>query len=106
MHLIVSYSYTHTGWGAEQGEREKRASWEDKGAIERRRAMSANDVEFVPFSIEAGGAWGPAARKFFDDCLKLADSDRDADLYQNNVYLLRIILMKNGYYDPSLGLRS
>ena len=32
-------------------------------------------------SIEAGGAWGPAARKFFGDCLKLADSDRDVDLY-------------------------
>ena len=74
-------SYAHTGWGAEQGEREKRASWEDKGAIDRRRAVSANDVEFVPFSIEAGGAWGPAARKFFGDCLKLADSDRDVDLY-------------------------
>ena len=43
--------------------------------------MSANDVEFVPFSIEAGGAWGPAARKFFVECLKLADGDRDVDLY-------------------------
>ena len=41
----------------------------------------ANDVEFVPFSIEAGGAWGPAARKFFVECLKLADGDRDVDLY-------------------------
>ena len=76
-------SYEHTGWGAERGEREKRSSWEDKGAIDRRRAraVSANDVEFVPFSIEAGGAWGPAARKFFVECLKLADSDRDVDLY-------------------------
>ena len=35
-------SYEHTGWGAEQGEREKRSSWEDKGAIERRRAVSTN----------------------------------------------------------------
>ena len=43
-------SYAHTGWGAEQGEREKRASWEDKGAIERRREVSAHDVEFVPFT--------------------------------------------------------
>ena len=35
----------------------------------------------VPFSIEARGAWGPAARKFFVECLKLADGDRDVDLY-------------------------
>ena len=40
-----------------------------------------DDVEFVPFSIEAGGVWGPAARKFFRECLALADDDRDVDLY-------------------------
>ena len=39
------------------------------------------EVEFVPFSIEAGGVWGPAAARFFDLCLKLADSDRNVDLY-------------------------
>ena len=33
--------------------------------MKRRRAESVNDVEFVPFSIEAGGVWGPAAKKFF-----------------------------------------
>ena len=38
-------------------------------------------VEFVPFSIEAGGVWGPAAKKFFRECLALADDDRDVDLY-------------------------
>ena len=38
-------------------------------------------VEFVPFSIEAGGVWGPAARKFFRECVALADDDRDVDLY-------------------------
>ena len=36
---------------------------------------------FVPFSIEAGGVWGPAAQGFFNECLKLADSDRNVDLY-------------------------
>ena len=42
-------AYSHSGWGAEHGEREKRKSW--------RKAMGrrADDVEFVPFSIEAGG---------------------------------------------------
>ena len=38
------------------GERQKQASWDE--AIERRVAMSANDVKFVPFSIEAGGSGG------------------------------------------------
>ena len=43
--------------------------------------LSAGGVEFVPFSIEAGGVWGPAARKFFRECIALADDDRDIDLY-------------------------
>ena len=72
-------AYAHTGWGAEEGERQKRASWDE--AIKRRVALSAHDVRFVPFSIEAGGAWGPAAKRFFSDCLQLADSDRNVDLY-------------------------
>eukprot|EP01043_Picozoa_sp_COSAG02_P001827 COSAG02_NODE_39_length_48074_cov_106.508890_40_plen_84_part_00 len=41
----------------------------------------ADDVEFVPFSIEVGGVWGPAEQKFFRECLALADDDRDVDLY-------------------------
>ena len=69
----------HTGWGAEHGESEKRASWD--AAIERRDGLSAGGVEFVPFSIEAGGVWGPAARKFFQKCVALANDDRDVDLY-------------------------
>ena len=72
-------AYSHTGWGAEHGESDKRSSW-DK-AIERREELSAGGVEFVPFSIEAGGVWGPAARKFFRECVALADDDRDIDLY-------------------------
>ena len=55
------------------------ASWD--AAIERRNGLSAGGVEFVPFSIEAGGVWGPAARKFFRECVALADDDRDVDLY-------------------------
>ena len=41
----------------------------------------ASKFKFVPFSIEAGGVWGPAARGFFNECLKLAGSDRNVDLY-------------------------
>ena len=33
------------------------------------------------FSIEAGGAWGPAAKRFFNECLELADGERNVDLY-------------------------
>ena len=47
--------------------------------------MSAGDVEFVPFSIEAGGVWGPAAKKFFRECLALADDDRDIGLLINSI---------------------
>ena len=72
-------AYSHTGWGAEHGESDKWTSW-DK-AIRRRDELSAGGVEFVPFSIEAGGVWGPAARKFFRECIALADDDRDIDLY-------------------------
>ena len=31
--------------------------------------------------LEAGGVWGPVARKFFRDCVALVDDDRDVDLY-------------------------
>ena len=30
---------------------------------------------------EVGGAWGPAAKRFFNTCVKLAGDDRDIDLY-------------------------
>ena len=42
---------------------------------------SYDDIEFVPFSIEVGGVWGPAARRFFDGCLDAANTDRDIDFY-------------------------
>ena len=72
-------AYADTGWGAESGERQKRASW-DK-AVRRKRDVSACDVDFVPFSLEAGGVWGPAATKFFRECMAVAGGDRDIDLY-------------------------
>ena len=72
-------AYSHVGWGAKHGEQQKRDSWSE--AIRRRRNLSAGGVEFVPFSIEAGGVWGPAARRFFKECIALANDDRDIDLY-------------------------
>ena len=43
---------------------------------------SVHNVKFVPFSLEAGGVWGPAAKKFFKQCASQADNqDRDVDLY-------------------------
>eukprot|EP01046_Picozoa_sp_COSAG06_P039431 COSAG06_NODE_4660_length_4058_cov_8.157868_5_plen_145_part_00 len=72
-------AYANIGWGAESDERQKEASWAK--AIRRRRDASASDVEFVPFSLEAGGVWGHAARKFFRTCTAVAGGDRDIDLY-------------------------
>ena len=51
-------------------------------AIARRQEESVHNVKFVPFSLEAGGVWGPAAKKFFKQCASQADNqDRDVDLY-------------------------
>ena len=68
-------AYTDTGVGAVRGEAEKRRSWD---AAMLRRA----GVKFIPFSLEASGVWGPAARRFFAKCLYLADDDRDIDVYR------------------------
>ena len=73
-------AYQRAGWGAEFGEREKESSWDE--AVRRRQEESAHCVEFVPFSLEAGGVWGPAAKRFFKRCVAQADNqDRDVDLY-------------------------
>ena len=73
-------AYRHEGWGAEHGEVEKNSSWD--AAIGRRQEESVHNVKFVPFSLEAGGVWGPAAKKFFKQCASQADNqDRDVDLY-------------------------
>ena len=61
------------------GERDKRARW--KEAIAARRDRVAHDVQFVPFCVEVGGAWGSAAKTFFDTCVALAGDDRDIDIY-------------------------
>ena len=53
---------------------------EEKSII--RQEESVHNVQFVPFSLEAGGVWGPAAKKFFKQCASQADNqDRDVDLY-------------------------
>ena len=37
---------------------------------------------WAPFSLEAGGVWGPVAKKFFKQCASQADNqDQDVDLY-------------------------
>ena len=41
----------------------------------------AHEVEFVPFCVAVGGAWGSAAKTFFNTCVALAGDDRDIDLY-------------------------
>ena len=50
-------------------------------AIKSRRDRVAHEVKFVPFCVEVGGAWGSAAKTFFNTCVVLAGDDRDIDLY-------------------------
>jgi hypothetical protein len=45
------------------------------------RDLDFAGVGLIPFSLEASGVWGPAARRFFAKCLYLADDDRDIDVY-------------------------
>ena len=68
-----------TGQFACEGEAQKRQSW--KKAMKAKRQSGYDDIEFVPFSLEVGGVWGPAARRFFDECLDAAHTDRDIDFY-------------------------
>ena len=55
-------SYSKTGQFAAEGEAQKRQSW--KEAMKAKRQSGYDDIEFVPFSLEVGGVWGPAARRF------------------------------------------
>ena len=76
-------SYTRTGCKAEAGEKEKLDSWNE--AIQRRQDIAAAHVSFVPFSIEAGGVWGPAAQAFFEEAAFYNHyNERDIDRYHWN----------------------
>ena len=72
-------AYLHAGWGASVGEKDKERRWRE--AIRSRRDRVAHEVKFVPFCVEVGGAWGSAAKTFFNTCVALAGDDRDIDLY-------------------------
>ena len=61
------------------GATDKERRW--KEAIRSRRDRVAHDVTFAPFCVEVGGAWGSAAKTFFNTCVALAGDDRDIDLY-------------------------
>ena len=72
-----------TGCKAEAGEKEKQDSWNE--AIQRRQDIAAAHVSFVPFSIEAGGVWGPAAQAFFEEAAFYNHyNERDIDRYHWN----------------------
>ena len=65
------------------GEKEKQDSWNE--AIHRRQDIAAAHVSFVPFSIEAGGVWGPAAKAFFEEAAFYNHyNERDIDRYHWN----------------------
>ena len=72
-------AYVGAGSGAAIGEADKERRW--KEAIKSRQDRVAHEVKFVPFCVEVGGAWGSAAKTFFNTCVVLAGDDRDIDLY-------------------------
>ena len=72
-------AYVGAGSGAAMGEADKERRW--KEAIKSRQDRVAHEVKFVPFCVEVGGAWGSAAKTFFNTCVVLAGDDRDIDLY-------------------------
>ena len=76
---MCTYMYTSTGCFAKEGEKEKRDSW--RTAIKARRLNAPAGLVFVPFRVEIGGAWGPAARGFFNESLAIAHMGRDIDTY-------------------------
>ena len=86
-------SYTRTGCKAEAGEKEKQDSWDE--AIQRRQDIAAAHVSFVPFSIEAGGVWGPAAKAFFEEAAFYNHyNERDIDRYHWNTALCDTLTLK------------
>ena len=60
-------------------------------------------MKFVPFSLEAGGVWGPAAKQFFKRCAAQADNqDRDVDLYHWSGTLSGNRVLKYYYIDTAV----
>ena len=53
-------------------------------------ASHCSIMHLQEFSIEAGGVWGPAARRFFKECIALANDDRDIDLYLTLLVLAKV----------------
>ena len=73
-------AYRQTGQLAEEGEAIKRASW--KAAMQYNQQWATEHLEFVPFSIEASGVWGPAATRFFAEAAFYNHyNNRDIDRY-------------------------
>ena len=63
------------------------------GGARGRRGMHC--VNFVPFSLEAGGVWGPAAKRFFKRCVAQADN-QDRDVTSAGLYRAEQIDQRQG----------
>ena len=50
---------------ARAGEREKWKNWRQAVKRAQKAGRDESRVKFVPFSLEIGGMWGPAATEFF-----------------------------------------
>jgi hypothetical protein len=74
-------TYHSPGDMARAGEREKEDNWSE--AIRRARLAGRDEsrVQFVPFSLEISGVWGPAAERFFRQMASHRRNLRDIDYF-------------------------
>ena len=70
-------------------EKEKRDSWDE--AIQRRQDIAAAHVSFIPFSIEAGGVWGPTAQAFFEEAAFYNHYNDDSQSTENILIFHRVL---------------
>jgi hypothetical protein len=74
-------TYNASGDFARQGEKEKRSNWREAIRRARLRGVDESRVEFVPFSVEVSGTWGPAADWFFRRMAAHRRDRRDIDYF-------------------------
>jgi hypothetical protein len=74
-------TYEETGDFARQGEKDKWRNWRKAVKRAREQGRDESQVKFVPFSLEIGGVWGPAAEHFFKKMASHRRNLRDIDYF-------------------------
>jgi len=74
-------TYEETGDFARQGEKDKWRNWRKAVKRAREQGRDESQVKLVPFSLEIGGVWGPAAEHFFKKMASHRRNLRDIDYF-------------------------